>query len=163
MRYSLKPVGLFLISFLCLAGALTSIRAATFTTYPVGTEPKAVASADFNNDGKRDLATVNRGSSNVSILLGDGAGNFGAATNFSTGNTFAEPFALIAGDFNNDGKADVVVSKGNVHIVSLMLGNGTGGLAAPIDFSVGESPGTFATGDFNGDGNTDLARRGFRL
>ena len=159
MRYSLKLVSITSFTILCLLviAAVSSVRAATISTYSVGVEPKAIARADFNNDGKRDLATVNRGSNNVSILLGDGAGNFGAATNFSTGSTFAEPFGLIAGDFNNDGKADVVVSKGNVHIVSLMLGNGSGGLGAPTDFSVGENPGTLATGDFNADGNTDLA------
>jgi hypothetical protein len=159
VRYLLKPARIFLLSILCFAGgpAITGIFAATFAAYPTGSEPKAVAIADFNNDGKKDLAVVNRGSHTVSILLGDGAGNFSAATNFSTGDTFSEPSALVVGDFNNDGKSDVVVSKGNVHIISLLLGNGNGGLGTPTDFSVGESPGPFAVGDFNGDANTDIA------
>ncbi|MDX6405000.1 MAG: hypothetical protein QOH70_2455 [Blastocatellia bacterium] len=160
MLYSIvKPVAIILFSILYFAAspAVNSIFAATIATYPVGAEPKALAIADFTNDGKKDLAVVNRGSHTVSILLGDGAGNFGAATNFSTGDTFSEPFALAVGDFNNDGKNDVVVSKGNVHVISLLLGNGNGLLGTPIDFSVGESPGTFAVGDFNGDGNSDIA------
>ena len=157
MRYFVKTI--LIISFLCLTSgfATSNVSAATSTTYPVGMEPKAVAVADFNNDGKNDLATVNRSANNVSILLGDGAGNFGAATNFSTGATFSEPFALAVGDFNNDGKTDVVVSKPNVGSISLLLGNGSGGLGAPTNFSVGENPGTFGVGDFNGDNKSDLA------
>lgn len=156
MHYFIK---VFVIIFLCSA-VITGARsafAATFTTYPTGFEPKAVAIADFNNDGKKDLAVVNRGSYEVSILLGDGAGNFGAATNFSTGGTFAEPSTVTVGDFNNDGNNDVVVSKPNTHFISLLLGNGNGGLGAPVDFSVGENPGKSAVGDFNGDGKSDLA------
>lgn len=160
MRYSVvKPITIILLSILYFAAspALSSIFAATFTTYPVGAEPKAVVIADFNNDGKKDLAAVNRGSHTVSILVGDGAGNFGAATNFSTGDTFSEPFALAVGDFNNDGKNDVVVSKPNVHVISLLLGDGNGLLGTPVDFSVGENPATFAVADFNEDGRSDLA------
>jgi hypothetical protein len=160
MLYSVvKPLVIILGSILYFTASpvVSSVFAATIATYPVGAEPKAVAIADFNNDGKKDLAVVNRGSHTVSILLGDGAGNLGAATNFSTGDTFSEPFALTVGDFNNDGKNDVVVSKGNVHLISLLLGDGNGLLGTPVDFSVGESPGTFAVGDFNGDGNSDIA------
>ena len=40
---------------------------------------------DFNGDGKQDLAVANFNSNNVSILLGNGAGNFSAATNFGAG------------------------------------------------------------------------------
>jgi hypothetical protein len=45
-------------------------------TYPVGQTPQAVITADFNNDGKRDLAVANEGSTSVSILLGNGNGTF---------------------------------------------------------------------------------------
>lgn len=155
--YNFAQILKFLFVCLAVGFAVSNVSAATTTTYPVGAEPKAVAVADFNKDGKQDLASVNRGGHTVSILLGDGAGNFGAATNFSTGDTFSEPFALAVGDFNNDGNTDVVVSKPNVHVVSLLLGNGSGALGAPVDFSVGENPGTFGVNDFNGDGKLDLA------
>ncbi|HEX6187226.1 MAG TPA: FG-GAP-like repeat-containing protein [Pyrinomonadaceae bacterium] len=158
MRYFLKVLISF-ASFVFVAASPSSNNAlaASYATYPVGNEPKAVVVADFNKDGKQDLATVNRGSYTVSILLGDGLGNFGAASHFPTGGTFGEPFALIAGDFNNDGKTDVVVSKPNVARISLLLGNGAGGLGTAADVSVGENPATFTAGDFNGDGNRDLA------
>lgn len=159
MRYLLKAGRISLLGFFCFAGssAIANIFAATFAAYPTGGEPKAVAIDDFNNDGKKDLAVVNRGSHTVSILLGDGAGNFSTATNFSTGDTFSEPFGLVTGDFNNDNKTDVVVSQPNVRVISLMLGNGNGGLGTPTDFSLGENPATFAVGDFNGDAKLDLA------
>jgi hypothetical protein len=148
----------YLCGILALLGSLGVNHAygATFVAYPVGSEPKGVVIADFNNDGKMDLAVVNRGSFNVSILLGDGAGDFTSSGNFPTGGTFGEPSALSVGDFNGDGKNDVAVSKPNVHLISILLGDGTGQLGAPADFSVGENPGKSAVGDFNGDGKVDL-------
>jgi hypothetical protein len=53
--------------------------------FPVGIEPKSITSADFNNDGKRDLVTANRSSGNITILLGEGNGNFSAGSNFFVG------------------------------------------------------------------------------
>jgi hypothetical protein len=46
------------------------------TNYPVGTQPGAVATGDFNHDGKLDLAVANTASNKVSILLGNGDGTF---------------------------------------------------------------------------------------
>src|SRR5205085_11561690 len=45
------------------------------TNFTVGSAPTAIVTGDFNNDGKLDLAVVNKGSNNVSILLGNGAGS----------------------------------------------------------------------------------------
>ena len=44
-----------------------------------GTTPDSVAVGDFDGNGKQDLAVANEGSANVTILLGDGTGNFTAA------------------------------------------------------------------------------------
>src|SRR4051812_31412464 len=46
------------------------------TSFPVGPNPQAVVTADFNNDGRLDLATANPGANTVSVLLGDGRGGF---------------------------------------------------------------------------------------
>src|ERR1051325_6078413 len=46
------------------------------TEKPVGTDPRAIALGDFNNDGKVDFVTANAQSNNVSIRLGDGFGVF---------------------------------------------------------------------------------------
>src|SRR5688572_27522957 len=72
-------------------------------SYAVGTNPQAVAAADFNGDGKLDLVTANAGSNDVSVRLGNGTGGFGAAGHFATG---AKPLSVAVGDFNNDGKLD---------------------------------------------------------
>ncbi|MGH8100074.1 MAG: choice-of-anchor J domain-containing protein [Chthoniobacterales bacterium] len=58
---------------------------AAVTNFGVGTGPNSVAVGDFNGDGNQDLAMANANSNNVSVLLGDGAGGFGPATNFGVG------------------------------------------------------------------------------
>ena len=70
----------------------------------------------------------------------------------------SEPVAIVAGDFNNDGKLDFAVSHFALGAVSVLLGDGTGHFVAsgsrlPVD----SQPWAIATGDFNGDGNLDLA------
>src|SRR5205085_8067448 len=66
-------------------------------SYPTGTGPQAVLTADFNGDGKLDLAVVNNGSNTVSVLLGNANGAFQPAQNFATG---PGPLSVAVGDFN---------------------------------------------------------------
>ena len=68
------------------------------TTFPVapGLSPVSVAVGDFNGDNVLDIVTANAGSSNVSILLGNGNGTFGPATTFPAGSL---PFSVAVGDF----------------------------------------------------------------
>src|SRR5438094_2892617 len=64
--------------------------------------------ADFNGDGKLDLAVTPWNFSDVvSILLGNGDGTFQAPVEFATG---SDPFGLAAGDFNDDGRLDLAVA-----------------------------------------------------
>src|SRR5829696_7724545 len=102
-------------------------------SYPVGTNPQAVVTADFNNDGKLDLATANAGSSNVSVRLGNGAGGFGVATQFATG---SNPNSIAVGDFNNDGKRDLATCNGGSRDVTVLLGNGNGTFQPRVDTPV---------------------------
>jgi FG-GAP-like repeat/Calx-beta domain/Carboxypeptidase regulatory-like domain/FG-GAP repeat len=126
------------------------------TNFAAGSNPGSVAAGDFNGDGKLDLAVTNHGSSstNISVLLGDGAGGFAAATNFSVGTS---PFLVALGDFNGDGKSDLAVANEDSNDVSVRLGDGAGGFAAATNFSVGVGPQSVAVGDFNGDFKQDLA------
>jgi RHS repeat-associated protein len=126
------------------------------TNYAVGGEPTSVAVGDFNEDGKLDLAVTNAsvGSRNVSILLGDGAGSFGVATNFPVG---ANPLSIVVTDFDRDGKQDLAVANQDSNNVSILLGNGTGSFGAATNFDTGQGPTSLAVGDFNGDGKPDLA------
>ena len=117
--------------------------------------------ADFNGDGKMDVATVNNPSGGVTIRLGKGDGTFLPPV------TYHERYhydAIVVGDFNGDGKLDLAVS------VPFLCG-GCGGepsFVLQVFFGVGD--GTFTTvtyprpiyglplaaGDFNGDGKMDL-------
>src|SRR6266849_1101619 len=62
--------------------------------------PVSVAVGDFDGDGRPDLAVVNSGASNVSVLLGNGDGTFQAPRNFDVG---GNPHSIAVGDFNGDG------------------------------------------------------------
>ena len=119
--------------------------------YSTGTNPQAAATADFNGDGRQDLAVANYYSGNVSILLGNANGTFQPVQNSPTG---AYPLSLAVGDFNGDGKLDLV--SGNGAAVSVLLGNGNGTFQAPANIDIGSSPTSVAVGDFNVDGKLDL-------
>jgi len=108
----------------------------------------------LNGDGKPDLAVANFNPTTVSVLPGNGAGGFGATTDFTTG---ANPQSVALGDLNGDGKPDLAVANYIANTVSVLLGNGAGGFGAKTDFATGTSPVSVAIGDVNGDGKPDLA------
>ena len=82
-----------------------------------------MAIGDFNNDGKQDIASANYGSNNVSIRLGDGAGNFSGTTDVIVG---TNPHSVAIGDFNNDGNQDFAAANAISNNVSIRLGDGAG-------------------------------------
>ena len=115
--------------------------------------PYSIAIADFNGDGKADLATANLTVNTVSVLLGNGSGSFGSATNF---NVDSGPRSVATGDFNGDGKTDLATANYNDNTISVLLGNGNGGFSPAISFGVGVRPRFITVGDFNRDNKLDL-------
>jgi hypothetical protein len=124
------------------------------TTLAVGTDPRGVITADFNGDGKPDMALVDRGTNTVTILLGNGDGTFSAAASYATG---FDPIALAVGDFNGDGKLDLVTANRAAYTISILLGNGDGTFGTHVDYTAGTEPMAITTGDFNDDGKLDVA------
>jgi hypothetical protein len=119
---------------------------------------------DLNGDGKLDAVVCGEskiaGDSVVTVMLGDGAGGFTNST-FSVGDL---PSSCKIADMNNDGIPDVVVggalpanTTGNY--VSVYLGNGRGvfALAQTLQLGPGNLKGDIAVGDFDEDGNMDVA------
>ena len=129
------------------------------STYAVGNGASAIATGDFNGDGKLDLAVVNTTDGTVSILLGNGEGTFQPAVPYLIGNV---QNAIAVGDFNGDGKLDLAILNslsGGSSTVTILLGDGNGNFPTLLTspFFVGATLTSFAVGDFDGDGKLDLA------
>ncbi len=101
---------------------------------------------DFNGDGKTDVAVSNKDTNNVSILLGNGNGAFGAATTLAVGTT---PLGISVSDINKDGALDVAVANLNSNSISVLLGNGNGSFGPAQSFGSAQQPIAIAAGDFN--------------
>ncbi len=116
--------------------------------------PDTVFFDDLDRDGALDLVVASVGS--LSIRMGDGAGGFGPERAFGTAN---DPVSASFGDFDEDGRGDIVTANETVDSVSLLLGDGAGRFPSARRFS-----GVFAAeidiGDFDGDGHVDVAATG---
>jgi hypothetical protein len=137
--------------------------------FAVGSNPLGIVAADFNGDGKLDLATALSSTDNIAVLLGNGNGTFKPLPLNKISPppipTRIIPFDLIAGDFNGNGKLDLITSDGGRDDVAFLPGLGNGTFGPAIYYPLGKSPLTSApdtptglvTDDFNGDGHLDFA------
>jgi hypothetical protein len=137
-------------------GAFTSVEG-LFT----GDFPDGVAVGDFNGDGLLDVAVAGSGTvkypiSGVSVALGNGDGTFRLAGG-SPNHLGQSLSAIVAGDFNSDGKLDLAVTDETADDVLVLLGNGDGTFTQASSMAVGSEPGAMVVGDFNDDGRLDLA------
>jgi hypothetical protein len=133
---------------------------AGFTT-GINTSPEVLVSADFNGDGQPDIATADHNAATVTILVGNSNGTFSTVPNAVSGTVGNDPVALVAADFNNDGKIDLAVVSSSGNAVALLIGNGNGTFTVSGTLATGNNPGSIVAGDFNGDQNIDLAVSNF--
>jgi hypothetical protein len=161
---------------MCLLAVRTgTASAASFSPAPdspvsIGGNGTSVAAGDFNGDGKIDVvAPIARAGGDIAVLLGDGQGRLAPAPGSPFGDGGVEPISATVGDFNHDDKLDVAVvhTNGNdfqhpIATVSILVGDGQGRLTpagSPVPVASSPTHQVFAitVGEFNGDGNLDVA------
>jgi hypothetical protein len=128
--------------------------------YPAGDGPSSVVAVDLNGDGNLDLVVANRQGRRLTVLLGNGDGTFRQGPQSPE----VAPFQsfVTSGDFNGDGKPDIVALSWDnpCMCISILLGNGDGTFQDPIVTVPPFNVLAIGVGDFNGDGNLDLATAG---
>ena len=155
-----------------MAASLGSGLTLPRTDYDVGHAPVSVVIADFNGDGKPDLAVANQKDGTISILLGNGDGTFVAPTtspcalpsciqlpsavNGKT-TTAPSPSAIVAGAFVHNGNQSIAVTDQANNRVLVLLGKGDGTFETPVVYPTGSAPDALVAHDFDNDGDPDLA------
>jgi hypothetical protein len=120
--------------------------------FQTGFDYNQLGAADI--DGDRDLDAVVDAGMGIKIAWNLGNGTFGSLQYHDVG-TWVTAFAL--GDFNRDGRLDLLTNSGVQGYPEISLGNGNGTFGSPTTVPTGRDVRTFAVGDVNGDGNLDFA------
>ena len=147
------------------AAALSFSSSQTFAT---GSGPTSVAVKDLNRDGKLDLVVANSYDNSVSVLLnvtptGSLSPIFSAQQAFATG---SYPRSVAAGDFNGDGKFDVIVADQQDNTISILVNTSVSGAGTPTfasrqTFPTGTAPNFLAAIDIDRDGKLDVVVTNF--
>ena len=120
-----------------------------------GAAPVAIAAGQFNLDSNTNtaLAVVNQTDNTISIFAGNGDGTFTQGNTIAlngTSSTGNKPVAITSGDFNVDGLTDLAVTDQSANTVSILIGNGDGTFASPLNLPAGSAPAGLVSGEFLG-------------
>src|SRR6185369_2010612 len=147
----LHTISLFTFAVLVVGASTVSAQSfATAQDYALGDNPNSGIAADFNGDGKPDLAIGNVLNKNVGVLLNHGDGTFAAAVNYTVD---FNPESVAAADYNGDGELDLAVGNflggpTSAGSFSILIGNGDGTFQAAVTKPVG-SPFHIVATDLN--------------
>jgi hypothetical protein len=117
-----------------------------------GFGPQAIATGDFNRDGKLDVVTANSDNT-VSVLFGRGDGTFEPPVNYPVG---TNPVRVAVGSLRNNGLLDLVTVNLGSNDLTVLLNNGDGTFSPGDTVAVDRGPRAVALADFNRDGKLDL-------
>jgi uncharacterized protein (TIGR03437 family) len=147
------------------SGSLSAVR-----SFGSGASFNSVTVADFNGDGKPDVASANGTAGAVSIFLGNGDGSFQSPRQISFASGLM-PIGTASADVNRDGKADLIVAlspsdSSQSGVLAVLLGNGDGTFQNPTYIQLpgpllqqgvgGATVAALAVGDLNGDSKPDI-------
>jgi hypothetical protein len=114
--------------------------------------PTSAVAADFNKDGREDIAIALF--DNIAVFPQDASGGFPAARQYAA---VIAPVTLLAGDFNGDGKVDLATASSAAPLVDVLFNDGNGYfIGAPLTIAPNYTGGAIAA-DFDRDGKQDLA------
>ncbi|MDC4205908.1 MAG: VCBS repeat-containing protein [Candidatus Manganitrophus sp.] len=134
--------------------------------------PKAIIAGDFNQDQRMDMAISNSGSGTITVLLGSTDGTFQPLSDPNTGSPISvsvgsgsQPESMALVDLNSDARLDLAVIDKNTDVLTIFIGNTSGGFDRLADanqnfvpsIAIGNDPSSISVGEFNGDGRADLA------
>jgi len=155
LRYPLLAGAAWLLAGTALGQNISFQRPDGLRTAPVTSKPFHLATADFNGDGRPDIAATCEAQDVVSVTLSRGTSTLAAATAYAVQRG---PQALVVADLNADGWPDLVVGNLAARSLSVLLniGNGTFRSATSLGTGLLASPTHLLAGDFTGDGMTDL-------
>ena len=126
------------------------------SSYFSGTKPMAVATGDFNKDGKLDVIVANSSDNDVAVILGNGDGTFADIESYISGGVNST--ALVVGNFNGDANPDFLVNSTNLGspTVTLFTGNGKSVFTRGAGVGLNSAVSSIAAGDFNNDSKLDF-------
>ena len=127
-----------------------------FTRFDINvTGPQGHAVADFDGDGRLDICYTRSSVHVVRNQSSPGSLSFSGQMNVSGG---VGAYQIAAGDFNNDGKIDIVCDGGNVARIFFNTSSGPGNISfvAGGTFSIGNRATGLQVGDLDADGKTDI-------